>query len=85
VGAARAAGLTVPTTFCNAIVTFIWQMMIQQQDQTINTIAGTLSTIAQQAGLMGSEIGEHNECAASFMFRSAGSFVEGCWKISVVE
>ena len=43
--------------------------MIQQQDQTINSIAGTLSTIAQQAGLMGSEIGEHNECAASFIFR----------------
>jgi hypothetical protein len=42
-------------------------MMIQQQDQTINSIAGTLSTIAQQAGLMGSEINEHNECAASFM------------------
>ena len=37
-------------------------MMIQQQDQTINSIAGTLSTIAQQAGLMGSEISEHNEC-----------------------
>ncbi|KAF8496558.1 t-SNARE [Russula emetica] len=37
------------------------QMMIQQQDQTINSIAGTLSTIAQQAGLMGSEISEHNE------------------------
>lgn len=50
-------------------------MMIQQQDQTINSIAGTLTTIAQQAGLMGSEINEHNECAASFVFRSAGSFV----------
>ncbi|KAH9003458.1 t-SNARE [Lactarius hatsudake] len=37
------------------------QMMLQQQDQTINSIAGTLSTIAQQAGLMGSEISEHNE------------------------
>jgi len=37
------------------------QMMIQQQDQTITSIAGTLSTIAQQAGLMGSEISEHNE------------------------
>ena len=37
-------------------------MMLQQQDQTINSIAGTLSTIAQQAGLMGSEIHEHNEC-----------------------
>jgi len=60
-------------------------MMIQQQDQTINTIAGTLSTIAQQAGLMGSEINEHNECAASFMLRSAGSFAAGCWVISTVE
>lgn len=37
------------------------QMMLQQQDQTINSIAGTLTTIAQQAGLMGSEISEHNE------------------------
>jgi len=37
------------------------QMMIQQQDQTIHSIAGTLNTIAQQAGLMGSEISEHNE------------------------
>ncbi|KAN0131598.1 t-SNARE [Lactarius tabidus] len=37
------------------------QMMIQQQDQAIDSIAGTLSTIAQQAGLMGSEISEHNE------------------------
>ncbi|KAI0261641.1 t-SNARE [Gloeopeniophorella convolvens] len=37
------------------------QMMLQQQDQAINSIAGTLSTIAQQAGLMGSEISEHNE------------------------
>jgi len=37
------------------------QMMIQQQDETITTIAGTLSTIAEQAGLMGQEIVEHNE------------------------
>ena len=37
-------------------------MMLQQQDQTITSIAGTLNTIAQQAGLMGSEIREHNEC-----------------------
>ena len=41
-------------------------MMLQQQDQTINSIAGTLSTIAQQAGLMGSEISEHNELRAPF-------------------
>ncbi|EMD35523.1 hypothetical protein CERSUDRAFT_116261 [Gelatoporia subvermispora B] len=37
------------------------QMMIRQQDETIDTIAGTLSTIHEQAGLMGREIGEHNE------------------------
>ncbi|PSR78009.1 hypothetical protein PHLCEN_2v7604 [Hermanssonia centrifuga] len=37
------------------------QMMIRQQDQTIDTISGTLSTIAEQAGLMGREIVEHNE------------------------
>lgn len=52
----------------DAMVTFVRQIMIQQQDQTISSIAGTLSTIAQQAGLMGSEISEHNECAASLLF-----------------
>jgi hypothetical protein len=54
--------------FRDAMLTFVRQMMIQQQDQTISSIAGTLSTIAQQAGLMGSEISEHNECAASLLF-----------------
>lgn len=38
------------------------QMMMQEQDRTMDTISGTLSTLAQQAGLMGQEIGEHNEC-----------------------
>ncbi|KAL0063470.1 hypothetical protein AAF712_009674 [Marasmius tenuissimus] len=37
------------------------QMMMREQDRTIESIAGTLSTLAQQAGLMGQEIGEHNE------------------------
>ncbi|KIK68500.1 hypothetical protein GYMLUDRAFT_54123 [Collybiopsis luxurians FD-317 M1] len=37
------------------------QLMIQEQDRTMESIAGTLSTLAQQAGLMGQEIGEHNE------------------------
>ncbi|KAI0346668.1 hypothetical protein BDW22DRAFT_1405417 [Trametopsis cervina] len=37
------------------------QMMIRQQDETIDSIAGTLNTITEQAGLMGREIGEHNE------------------------
>ena len=35
--------------------------MIRQQDETIDNIAGTLNTIHEQAGLMGREIGEHNE------------------------
>ena len=37
------------------------QLMMREQDRTIDSIAGTLSTLAQQAGLMGQEIGEHNE------------------------
>jgi len=36
-------------------------MMIREQDRTIDSIAGTLSTLAQQAGLMGQEIVEHTE------------------------
>lgn len=38
------------------------QMMMQEQDRTMDTISGTLNTLAQQAGLMGREIVEHNEC-----------------------
>ncbi|KAJ4488619.1 syntaxin 6, N-terminal-domain-containing protein [Lentinula lateritia] len=37
------------------------QFMIQEQDRTMESITGTLSTLAQQAGLIGQEIGEHNE------------------------
>ncbi|KAH6917995.1 t-SNARE [Coprinopsis sp. MPI-PUGE-AT-0042] len=37
------------------------QMMMREQDQTIDSIQGTLSNIAQQANLMGQEIVEHNE------------------------
>jgi len=37
------------------------QMMIREQDRAIDSIAGTLSTLAQQAGLIGREIVEHNE------------------------
>lgn len=40
-------------------------MMMREQDRTMESIAGTLSTLAQQAGLMGQEIGEHNECVSS--------------------
>ncbi|GJJ15031.1 hypothetical protein Clacol_009305 [Clathrus columnatus] len=37
------------------------QMLMQQQDQTLTSISGTLNTLAEQAGLMGQEIMEHNE------------------------
>jgi syntaxin 6 len=42
------------------------QMMMQEQDRTVDTISGTLSTLAQQVGLMGQEIEEHNECVCNF-------------------
>ena len=34
---------------------------MQQQVQTMDSISGTLHTIAQQASLIGNEIEEHNE------------------------
>jgi hypothetical protein len=40
------------------------QMIMQQQDHTIDAISGTLSTLAEQAGLIGREIVEHNECVS---------------------
>ena len=48
--------------------------MIRQQDQTISTIAGTLNTLQEQAGLMGREIGEHNEYVFPSSFPSSSSF-----------
>ncbi|KAG8992048.1 hypothetical protein FRB95_004100 [Tulasnella sp. JGI-2019a] len=36
-------------------------ILMRQQDSTLSTIAGTLGTLVEQAGLMGREIGEHNE------------------------
>jgi hypothetical protein len=37
------------------------QFMMAEQDRTMDSISGTLNTLAQQAGLMGQEISEHNE------------------------
>ncbi|KZT62552.1 hypothetical protein CALCODRAFT_206374 [Calocera cornea HHB12733] len=37
------------------------QMLVEQQDSTLALIGGTLSTLAEQAGLIGREVGEHNE------------------------
>lgn len=35
--------------------------MLREQDQAIDSIAGTLNTIQEQASLMGQEIGQHVE------------------------
>ena len=34
---------------------------MEEQDRTLGSITGTLSTLTEQAGLMGREIGEHME------------------------
>ncbi|KAG5644708.1 hypothetical protein DXG03_007931 [Asterophora parasitica] len=47
------------------------QLIMQEQDRTMDTIAGTLHTLAQQAGLMGQEIVEHNESVHRFTLPSA--------------
>ena len=49
------------------------QMMIREQDQTMDSIAGTLSTLAQQAGLMGQELAEHHESARLFLLLPLGT------------
>ena len=36
-------------------------MIMQQQDEALDSITGTLNTLAQQAGLIGQEVVEHNE------------------------
>lgn len=36
-------------------------MEVQRQDSTLDTISGTLHTLAAQAGLIGQEVGEHTE------------------------
>ena len=41
--------------------------MIREQDHTMDSIAGTLNTLAQQASLMGQEINEHTECVFFFL------------------
>ena len=42
-------------------------MMMREQDQAIDSIAGTLNTIQQQASLMGQEINVHNEYVLEFL------------------
>ena len=40
-------------------------MIMEEQDRTLDQMHGTLSTITEQAGLMGREIGEHVELVTS--------------------
>jgi len=47
------------------------QMMMREQDHAMDSIAGTLNTIAQQANLMGQEISEHNEYVTCLPARSS--------------
>lgn len=58
-------------------------MMIREQDQAIDSIAGTLNTIQQQASLMGQEINVHNECVEIICRQSSiphiSSLPLGCW------
>ncbi|KAF8524352.1 t-SNARE [Hysterangium stoloniferum] len=37
------------------------QMLVERQDHTLTSISSTLTTLAEQAGLMGQEVVEHNE------------------------
>ncbi|EPQ52214.1 hypothetical protein GLOTRDRAFT_80431 [Gloeophyllum trabeum ATCC 11539] len=37
------------------------EMMLRQQDETLDVIGGTLNTLQRQAGLIGSEVAVHNE------------------------
>lgn len=43
----------------------ILKMIMEEQDRTLDQMHGTLSTITEQAGLMGREIGEHVELVTS--------------------
>lgn len=66
-------------------------MMIREQDRTIDSIAGTLSTLAQQAGLMGQEIVEHTECVptdhglsahqSKIAYQNAGGYRTRCGQL----
>ena len=56
------------------------QMLMQEQDRTLETISGTLNTLHQQAGLMGQEISEHNEYAIEFSSMIYSKHL-GCWEI----
>jgi syntaxin 6 len=39
-------------------------MIMREQDRTLDSITGTLTTLTEQAGLMGREVNEHNECVS---------------------
>ena len=47
--------------------------MMHQQDRALDSISGTLKNLAQQAGLIGQEVGEHNECVSSHFWGHVAS------------
>ncbi|KAH0835831.1 hypothetical protein J3R83DRAFT_9699 [Lanmaoa asiatica] len=62
VGTRRTTGMCTLSNHKQTLTTLtIPQLMIAEQDRTMDSISGTLTTLAQQAGLMGQEIGQHNE------------------------
>jgi hypothetical protein len=46
-------------------------MMIRQQDRTLDSLSGTLTNLSQQAGLIGQEVDEHNECVPGHVASAA--------------
>ena len=41
------------------------QTIMRRQDDTLGVISGTLTTLASQAGLIGSEVNDQSECVSS--------------------
>ena len=42
-------------------------MMIREQNNTMESIAGTLNILAQQASMVGQEVGQHSGCVLDFL------------------
>lgn len=71
-------------SFSDCKLTLRVQMIMRQQDETLDTIGGTLTTIQQQAGLIGQEVNEHNECVYDWCCSRPGK-LSGCRMLSDVE
>ena len=60
-GARRTGGAHASCDSGGGVPIEMGQMILREQDTALDSIAGTLHTLVEQAGLMGREIGEHNE------------------------